>query len=53
MGGRRKTSSDIAGILRLTERTVLAHAVNATENLGASSRTHAVAKAIALGLIQV
>ena len=46
-----KTSGEIAAILRITERTALAHAINAANKLGASNRTHAVARALALGLI--
>jgi DNA-binding CsgD family transcriptional regulator len=46
-----KTGWEIAQILRLTERTVTYHVENARAKLGASSRSHAVAKALSLGLI--
>jgi LuxR family quorum sensing-dependent transcriptional regulator len=48
-----KTSEDIADILGVSTRTIVAHAVNATAKLGATSRTHAVAKSLALGLIRL
>jgi DNA-binding CsgD family transcriptional regulator len=46
-----KTGWEIAQILKLTERTVTYHVENARTKLGAASRSHAVAKALALGLI--
>jgi len=41
-----KTASDIANILSIAERTVVYHIENTKNKLGASNRTHAVAKAI-------
>ena len=41
-----KTASGIADILSIAERTVVYHVENAKNKLGASNRTHAVAKAI-------
>ena len=41
-----KSHGDIAAILGVTERTVTAHMVNATDKLGASNRTHAVVRAM-------
>lgn len=48
-----KTHADIAEILSLTERTVTAHAVNATHKLGAANRTHAVVRAMQAKYIRV
>ena len=50
---RGKTSSGIAGILGISERTVNFHLSKAGKNLGAVNRVHAVAKALASGLITV
>lgn len=46
-----KTGWEIAHILHLAERTVTYHVENAKTKLGASTRSHAVVKAISLGLI--
>lgn len=46
-----KTSWEIAKIIGVAERTAIFHLHNATEKLGVSSRQHAVARALALGLI--
>jgi len=46
-----KTGWEIGQILRLSERTVTYHVENARAKLGASSRAHAVVKAVTLGLI--
>lgn len=46
-----KTSWEIARILVLSERTIVFHLSNAAQKLGAINRRHAVARAIALGLI--
>jgi len=46
-----KTGWEIAHILHLAERTVTFHIENAKSKLGASTRGHAVVKAITLGLI--
>jgi DNA-binding NarL/FixJ family response regulator len=51
--GRGKTSSEIATILGLSERTVNFHCERAMKRLGVANRTHAVAKAVAEGLIGV
>jgi DNA-binding NarL/FixJ family response regulator len=49
--GRGKTSSEIAIILGLRERTVNFHCDQAMKRLDVTNRTQAVAKAISLGLI--
>lgn len=46
-----KTSWEIARILALSERTIVFHLSNAAQKLGAINRRHAVARAMALGLI--
>ena len=46
-----KTSFEIAKILGLSENTINNYVLNATKKLGASNRSHAVSKAIHLGLI--
>jgi DNA-binding CsgD family transcriptional regulator len=46
-----KTSWEISQILGISERTVVFHLQHATEKLKVSNRQHAVARAIALGLI--
>jgi len=46
-----KTGWEIAHILHLAERTVTYHIENAKAKLGAATRSHAVVKAITLGLI--
>lgn len=49
--GRGKTVSETADILFLSEDTVETHIRHAMHKLGASNKTHAVVKAIYLGLI--
>jgi DNA-binding CsgD family transcriptional regulator len=49
--GRGKTSSEVAIILGLSERTVNFHCDHAVKRLEVANRTQAVAKAIAHGLI--
>jgi len=51
--GRGKTSSEIATILGLSERTVNFHCDQAVKRLDAVNRTQAVAIAIGLGLIMI
>lgn len=51
--GRGKTISETADILKLSEGTVETHVKNALAKLGAHNKTHAVAKCITLGLIDV
>jgi DNA-binding CsgD family transcriptional regulator len=51
--GRGKIVSETAEILRLSEETVETHMRNAMSKLGANNKTHAVVKAIYLGLIDV
>lgn len=46
-----KTTWDISAILNIAERTVIFHIENAKKKLGVYSRSHAVVKAIMLGLI--
>ncbi|MGE5547890.1 MAG: helix-turn-helix transcriptional regulator [Solirubrobacterales bacterium] len=46
-----KTGWEIAQILHLAERTVIFHIENAKAKLGANSRSHAVVRAMMLGLI--
>lgn len=48
---RGKTSSDIAQILKISERTVFFHVANACEKLGAVNRQQAVVRAISFKLI--
>jgi DNA-binding CsgD family transcriptional regulator len=45
------TNSAIAGMLSISERTIIFHLRNAREKLGATNSLHAVSKALALGLI--
>jgi DNA-binding CsgD family transcriptional regulator len=45
------TNSGIAGMLAISDRTVVFHLRNAREKLGAANCVHAVSKALALGLI--
>lgn len=47
-----KTTADIAGILKLSPFTVKNHVQNILKKLGARSRSHAVAQAMNLGLLQ-
>ena len=46
-----KTTSEIAEMLPISERTVAFHLANARHKLGATNSRHAFAKAIALGLV--
>lgn len=48
---RGKTFDDVATILGISRETVKIHLRRAGEKLGAVNRTHAIAKAVALGLI--
>ncbi|MBM6594591.1 helix-turn-helix transcriptional regulator [Microvirga pudoricolor] len=50
---RGKTVADTADILKISEETVETHIRNAMRKLDASNKTHAVAKAIYLSLIDV
>lgn len=50
---RGKTSEETAAILNLSELTVDTHIRNALLKLNASNRTHAVAKSLAWGLIDL
>jgi LuxR family transcriptional regulator, quorum-sensing system regulator BjaR1 len=50
---RGKTVADTAEILTISEETVETHVRNAMRKLDATNKTHAVAKAIYLGLIDV
>ena len=49
--GRGKSVLDTADILELSEDTVKTHVRNALKKLNANNKTHAVTKAIYLGLI--
>jgi DNA-binding NarL/FixJ family response regulator len=51
--GRGKTSSEIATILGLRERTVNFHCDQAMKRLDVTNRTQAVAKAVGEGLIRI
>lgn len=46
-----KTAWEIGKIMSISERTVVFHLTNATTKLGASSRQHAISKAILLGIL--
>ena len=48
-----KSSWDIANIVALSERTVNFHIGNVIKKLDVSSRSQAVARALAVGLIKV
>jgi len=50
---RGKTVADTGDILKISEETVETHIRNAMRKLDATNKTHAVAKAIYLGLIDV
>lgn len=50
---RGKTVADTADILKISDETVETHIRNAMRKLEATNKTHAVAKAIYLGLIDV
>lgn len=47
-----KTAAEMAAKLAITERTVAFHVNNIVEKLGAANKTHAVARALRLGLIK-
>lgn len=47
-----KTTWEISKIVNVTERTIIFHLASATKKLGATSRQHAVAKALICGLIK-
>jgi DNA-binding CsgD family transcriptional regulator len=46
-----KTTSEIADIMPISERTVIFHLSNARRKLGATNSRHAISKALSLGLI--
>lgn len=46
-----KTTSEIATIMPISERTVIFHLSNARRKLGATNSRHAISKALSLGLI--
>lgn len=46
-----KTSWEIANIIHTSERTVIFHLQNVTRKMGVSTRQHAVARALSLGLV--
>jgi DNA-binding CsgD family transcriptional regulator len=46
-----KTTSEIAAIMPISERTVIFHLSNARRKLGATNSRHAISKALSLGLI--
>lgn len=48
-----KTSWEIGQIMGISERTVTAHVTNIMTKLDAVSRPHLVAKAVAVGIIQI
>jgi len=48
-----KSARDTAEILKITERTAVAHTVNATHKLGAANRTQAVVRAMQSKFIRV
>ncbi len=50
---RGKTTAEISPLLKISERTVNFHVTNICEKLGAANRTQAIAKAIALKLIDL
>lgn len=51
--GRGLTAVDTSDVLKISVETVNSHAKNAMEKLMATNRTHAVAKAVRLGLIDL
>lgn len=51
--GRGLTVSDTGDILKISDETVQTHVRNAVQKLGATNKTHAVAKALHLGLIDL
>lgn len=50
MGSRGE--DEIAKILNIAEQTVVFHIHNAMEKLGVTTKVHAVAKAVSIGLIK-
>ena len=46
-----KTAWEIANIVHIAERTAVFHLQNATRKMGVSTRQHAVARAVTLGLV--
>jgi DNA-binding CsgD family transcriptional regulator len=51
--GRGLTVSDTSDVLKISEETVQTHVKHAIEKLAATNKTHAVAKAMKLGLIDL
>jgi LuxR family quorum sensing-dependent transcriptional regulator len=51
--GRGKTVAETPDILKISEGTVETHVKRALEKLNVSNKTHAVAKAITLGVIDL
>ncbi len=51
--GRGKTVAETADILKISEGTVETHVKRALEKLHVSNKTHAVAKAITLGIVDI
>jgi DNA-binding CsgD family transcriptional regulator len=51
--GRGLTAADTAEVLKIGEETVQTHIRNAIQKLNATNKTHAVAKAIQLGIIDL
>ncbi|MFK7874178.1 MAG: LuxR C-terminal-related transcriptional regulator [Paracoccaceae bacterium] len=49
--GEGKTAWEISMILEISERTVVFHLTNATKKLGASTRQHAISKALLRGIL--
>ena len=49
--GEGKTAWEIAMILEISERTVVFHLSNATKKLAASTRQHAISKALLRGIL--
>ncbi len=50
---RGKTAAETADILTISSETVVSHIKNATTKLKAGNKTHAVAKSVVLGLIDI
>jgi DNA-binding CsgD family transcriptional regulator len=46
-----RTTSEIAEILPISERTVIFHLANARQKLGAANSRQAISKAVSLGII--
>jgi DNA-binding CsgD family transcriptional regulator len=51
--GRGHTVSDTSDVLKISAETVKTHIIHAIDKLGAVNKTHAVAKAIQIGLIDL